>query len=48
MVMKYKIIKILTSMFANMNDDDDDDGDVLDAWYDDNAGYDGWKHVFTR
>ena len=32
-------------MFANMNDDDDDDGDVLDAWYDDNAGYDGWKHV---
>ena len=33
MVMKYKIIKILTSMFAKMNDDDDnnnrDDDDVI-------------------
>ena len=25
--------------------DDDYDWDVWDAWYDDNAGYDGWKHV---
>ena len=30
MVMKYKIIKILTSMFAKMNDDDDDDNNNRD------------------
>ena len=29
-MMKYKIIKILTSMFAKMNDDDDNDNNNRD------------------
>ena len=31
--------------YSDDENDDDDDWDVWDVWYNDNAGYDGWKHI---